>query len=131
MLNEVKSFVINRSEWLPREAQRLGGESFLLHPENGRMCCLGLYLRECGISASTLIGRKMPHNISSQAKLPDWMLGYHDGNSSDTALKLAKLNDAVDDFEEMPLGEREALIVEVFASLGIEVRFKGALKPHR
>lgn len=34
-------FVIDRGEWLPREAQdHLKVESVLYHKEHGRMCCL-------------------------------------------------------------------------------------------
>lgn len=47
-------FVIDRGEWLPWEVQRRldREESALLHiqEENGRMCCLGVYLRHCGVS---------------------------------------------------------------------------------
>jgi hypothetical protein len=129
-MNEVKSFVIDRSKWLPREAFD-GGKSYLLRESDGRMCCLGVYLRACGIPASALNRLELPAMVVKESNLsvsevPAWLLDLRGGTwSSESATELASINDS----QRITLDEREQRIIERFAEQGIEVRFEGELFP--
>jgi hypothetical protein len=127
-MKEVKSFVIDRGEWLPKEAHGPDGTSKLFAPESGRMCCLGVYLRACGLSKESLSGKMMPGNHLGEP-IPEWLIHDKWSGPSLDAYELANINDAIQLFEGVSLAEREKLIVSKFAKQGIKVRFKGRLFP--
>jgi hypothetical protein len=60
-------FVIDRSKWLRGEGT---GDSFLLRPSDGKMCCVGQMCKQLGVSDDILRSRKsVGHLLNSMRKL--------------------------------------------------------------
>lgn len=55
---EVKSFTVKRSKWLRGEGH---GNSYLLRPNDGKMCCLGFLGIACGAEKEDIFDNENPH----------------------------------------------------------------------
>lgn len=115
-MKQVRSFVINRGEWL-----RGSLNSLLLCEGSKKMCCLGIYLKSCGIEDSVLAGAGSPIDIFKAAPLPRWLISE---NKEWNSRLVSSLIDANDD-EHASEAQREERIIELFAKEGITVTFKG------
>ena len=113
---------ISRAVWLRGER-----ESMLYRPEDGKMCCLGIYLESLGVSKESMKGCDTPGHYygdrkAGRPKTPAWLLRY-DGMirpyASTLAMRLMEVNDNPDYTDE----EREWLIEDGFGYVGIQVRF--------
>lgn len=123
MLKLPKSFTVDRATWL-----RGSRHDIALLTEGGGRCCVGFLAKEMGIGDDRLCYRQVlgevvddgdPRNPSLPAELrapsivgPDLGVIYTTNDSrgiSDTA--------------------REAKLTELFAAIGIEVRFEGEGNP--
>ena len=136
-IRNVKEFIIDRSQWLPWEAQR-GGSALRLTGSYGktadgrtRMCCLGIYLNKCGVPKDTLNGYVMPRELPLKivAKIPSWL-----SDDDDTAGDLANVNDTAN-FAirkgERRIDAREKKIKALFKKQGVKVKFIGKLFPKK
>lgn len=109
---------IDRSQWLRGEG---AARSYLLRRADQKMCCLGFYLRSCGLGADLIEGECYPSDLGNA--LPEkalWLGKTPPGTGAKTwSSFLASTND--DQF--ILASEREERIVQGFAEQGIEVSF--------
>lgn len=116
----MRKLTIDRSVWL-----RGAADSYLLR-EDGKRCCVGIYLGACGVSDEQLFKRCTAFSVSvfdDEAEFPQearWTLDdvY---NNSDTAMKLYRTNDDL----SLSAEQRETRVRELFAEQDIEVEFVG------
>jgi hypothetical protein len=104
----------------------------------GKMCCIGIYLKSCGLPEERLKKVGEPVDVLNQAtidgaevELPKealWLLETTHGSedepshtNSDTASALMAENDSDEVSEE----DREKVIASIFAKVDIEVKFVG------
>lgn len=120
----MKHVEIRRKRWLRGEGSR---NSFLYRHKDRKMCCLGFYLRSCGLPVKDLTGRKSPFDlpgVPDEAKwlnlanlLPDgakWRKTFNVVN------KLMRINDT----DDLPEKQREKQISKLFREQGVKVVFK-------
>ena len=94
-MSEVKSFTIDRATWLHGEG---ADNSYLLRPTDGKMCCLGHYLKAVGIEEEAITSVDTPCQY------------------------LIKDNDDTTDSRN----EKEYNIIAGFKEVGIDVSFTGS-----
>lgn len=120
----VKNFVINRGKWLTADIQMTYGLDSQLRDEgSGLCCCLGIYLKSCGISDHRLNGKCLPSNVPSARKLT-WLYTGAKDDGFDTYVQniIADANDSC----ELRPRQREQQIARLFRMFGnIRVRFSG------
>lgn len=147
---KLKKLTIDRKVWLRGE-----GEGELLRASDGKMCCLGIYLKACGKAPRTLLGKAMPSELSKRV-LPEealWLVkprqpeedsvGGDDFTNSSVAGQLMGINDDKAYLKDKETGEyvldedwrpvidpkgesvRERKIKAAFKKQGIEVEFVG------
>ena len=114
-MEEIKEFTIDRAVWLRGEGEF---KSKLYRVEDGKMCCLGIYLCACGIDKSLLANRATPEETETQ--MPAWLIDSLRPMRSSLASKLITVNDI-----KLDEDKREETIKELFAEAGIKVTFKG------
>lgn len=108
------TLVIDRRIWLRGEA-----ESCLLR-RDGKMCCIGIYLKACGIPDTSLVGLGSPFHARN-AVVPEWLLDRESWSNSHLALILIQSNDD----QSLGEAEREERIASYFSSAGVTVVFAG------
>lgn len=111
-IRNVKRFTIKRNEWLrgnPDEGKLLNYE--------GKMCCLGIYLKACGVPAEDLEDKDMPSELACEYKLPAWL-----ATEEDELVPVVKLANKNDEAGLAP-AVREKQLRELFKEQGIVVRF--------
>lgn len=117
---------INRDRWLRGE----GGSMSKLHrPEDGKQCCLGFYLQDCGVSQEEMknMGSPLSLTIAKEVKMPEeagWLLETSSMSAveltnSPTCRRLMDRNDSTlyADYE------REEFLIREFKKNGVEVEF--------
>lgn len=119
----MKAFTIDRSKWLRGEGD---GDSALLRPRDGKMCCLGFYLESCGLTPAQLEGRDAPSEVVNAPESAEWLYDsagalrlQHKRVQSDVCMQLMDINDSESEDAE----DREAFITKAFAEQGIKVTF--------
>ncbi len=121
-MNFVDEFVIPRDEWLRGEGP---DKSFLHRVEDGKECCVGIYLKACGVPIRALTGIADAVYLcddDDEIDFPDdlsWMLDGSDIGD------LYSNNDCVD--SEYTESRREEDIASLFADNGIKVTFVDSL----
>ena len=112
-MDVMMKLIIDRNIWLRGEG---AGWSYLLREEDRKMCCLGIYLKECGVSSEKLLDMTSPCQlveiIPPEAK---WLIKK---DSTDT-YDLMELNDE----KKIEKDKREEKIAHIFAKHNIEVEF--------
>lgn len=137
----MKELLINRKDWI-RGKQGYGISSALLRASDQKMCCLGFYLRSCGIeditdlsSPGQLYGTYTKEQEASSL-IPDWLLepalGFAPTSSTDTPTsgkinttdcnRLMDINDSHDP-SFLTEEQRETEIKELFLLHGVKVTF--------
>lgn len=113
-MEKVNKFVISRKVWLRGEGPR---KSRLLRTSDGKMCCLGIYMKACGVEDSELVDRQNLHQIDLyQSKdLLELRRSIDFGESG-----IYFTNDDKDISEE----EREGSLKQAFKLFDIKVSFK-------
>ena len=118
---------ISRSIWL-----RGTEDSYLLHPENGQRCCVGIYLEALGMPDDTLrsqasaaaltqqreVNNRTVTDLTPLPKSARWLVTQH-GSHTEAASDLYETNDYPGSDES----DREAEIARLFAQQGIAVEF--------
>lgn len=108
----MRKLVIDRKVWLRGERA-----SYLLRRHDRKMCCVGIYLKACGVPEEKFKGLAGIISVPEKVKFPEeaeWLRGL------DTLLYgLYAVNDALDLTEI----QREAKIVKLFAQRDVEVTF--------
>lgn len=118
----MRELVIDRKVWLR-------GENFytscLFRPEDGKRCCVGIYLQSLGVDDEDIAGIESAHGV--QCDLPTeakWLVYNSETNgagASRLASKLYQANDAVG----TPGYAREAAIAALFKERDVKVTFVG------
>lgn len=112
----MKELVIDRKVWLRGEGT---GKSKLLRVDDGKRCCVGIYLATLGAGDGDL--RECA--LASEVRLPEkagWLVNAN-GNDTQAAHALYRANDL-----DMPPGQnREQAVAALFAEHGIAVKFVG------
>lgn len=117
-MKEIKKFTIDRKIWLRGEGT---DKSKLLRSSDGKMCCLGIYLKKCGVKPTLLNNLASPRQVG--IPIPNWLLNTR-GENSMLVDSLMEENDRELVTEKMMnLKERE--IRGLFKEAGIKVTFKG------
>lgn len=113
-------FTIDRSKWLRGEGDK---ESRLLRLKDRKMCCVGMYLNQCGATKKALLGLRDAEGLREHVgELPSgsiWLIHNHNRGNSNLAAELYAANDADNLTEE----EREAEVAKYFKAAGVEVEF--------
>ena len=114
----METLTINRKRWARYGSDK--GESALLN-EDGNMCCLGFLGRACGLKPTDLrVG--MPGDTYSglHHKWSKGVIGKRNPYSR-WASKAATVNDS----DKYSPEKREAILVNHFKKIGIELKFTG------
>lgn len=128
-------FTIDRARWL-----RGDENPYLLRASDGKMCCLGFFLRSCGLSDDELRDHSEPQHPfeegrpdeipnaaaflveSEEADEDEWGEPSFDYGPTDDASDLMTANDD----PEVTEAERERRVARLFAKHGHEVDFVDA-----
>ena len=134
----MEELFINRQDWI-RGDQRYGMFSALLRASDQKMCCLGFYLRSCGIEemADYSSPGHLHSNYTDEQRasnpIPEWLLQSasnftfdrnesQDGrNNTLDCQRLMDINDSPD--PELTEEQREKEIKELFLLHGVKVTF--------
>lgn len=109
--------VIDRNVWLRGEGS---DRSALLRPTDGKMCCVGIYLKALGVPEDELLKDKTARFIKSDL-VPEWTRCAPGEKPYPVVSELYQINDGANlGFSE---AERERLIAERFAKHGVKVKF--------
>ena len=79
------------------------------------MCCLGIYLRSCGVPLKALTNKRAPMNVKHIFTIPkqaQWLF-----NKPELTIKLMKENDTISH------KNKPRIIKKLFAKQNIEVEF--------
>ena len=114
-----KEFTIKKEEWGYGGGL---GNGMLRDPNTGKMCCLGIYLKACGVPVKDLENKSMPSNLAGY-KLPEWLVLEHDPQTEEegVASKLADANDKA--AGDIDMKTRKKIIRQGFADNGVKVTF--------
>ncbi len=139
----MKSFTIKRSKWARGRKREMGGSQLL--NKRGNMCCLGFYLKSCGLPEAVLDNAGVPEEVFN--KIPEqaqWLLADNTFDSTESD-NLIDVNDGK--YFTLPYGDdggplggflsgtrgpnrikieediRELAVKELFAVQGIKVKF--------
>lgn len=125
----MKTLVIDRSRWLRGNPD----ESCLLD-RDGRMCCLGFYLRSCGADESDIFEIGSPAGIAYEApQEAGWLLtrlsrdDVHEATRADSSRCTALMT--VNDDATWTDEQREREIAHLFSRQGIDVVFVDEASP--
>jgi hypothetical protein len=121
----------DRAKWFPYElmVKRHKPSGVLFDTSTGRSCCLGLELLARGVISDNLIGKTMPDEINPKDS-PGFMVNDGidlDRGSSLFSKEAAKINDSNDSVTYPTIEKKEEAIIELFATVDIEVEFFGEL----
>ena len=106
-------FTIDRSRWLRGRDADVGEGSRLYRTSDKKMCCMGFYLRRCGMSVTDIQEKSLPRLVETD--LPPsagWIVGHAEND-------LAIVNDI------RRHKHRERAIKTIFKRHGVDVTFKG------
>lgn len=113
-----KTFTIQRSKWLRGEGNT---KSSLLRTEDGKQCCLGQVMSQCGVPDNELREVGEPSDISDQdieiEALCEWDLGTRHQHPS-----IGRMIEINDD-EETEEFERESRLCELAQQAGFSLQF--------
>lgn len=126
----MRKLQIPRDIWLRGEGT---DESYLLRTSDRKMCCVGIYLKECGVSEEKMCDVKDANNFEVSKRLPEeayWLVTiYPEGP---TAGLLYETNDyRFVEHEDIPdeevlvrsEEEREEKVKAIFLAYDVEVEF--------
>lgn len=105
--------IIDRAKWLRGEG---GLPSYLLRKYDNKMCCVGFYLKACGMKDVDILSKSVPSKVVDLPKHALWLvIGRLDSHNSG----LLHVNDTTFSSED----ERENKITEIFAQHDVQVEF--------
>ena len=125
----MKKLVIDRQKWLRGEG---GGKSMLLRPDDNKMCCLGFYCVQNGLSEPTIINLTSPQELRFGEATPNFLRelvvlpDMRDPFDSELCNLLMNANDAVIGDESASVvseEDRERQIKRLFEEIAVEVEF--------
>jgi len=108
----MKKLVIDREKWQRGDME---GHTYLLNPQNRRMCCLGFDAINEGLSKSQINGVTEPEDLNVKIN----GITFKNLKHTNVTLKLMHANDNTEISEE----KREKKITSLFKKIGREVEF--------
>lgn len=121
----MKEFTIDRATWLHGDIQRMFGtttEGSCLLDGDGNRCCLGFYLKACGVSDRKMLLELGPADVENIPKQARWLTrGDTELTESKIGCQLIRVNDS----KKLHPATRERKIKELFASQGVTLKFEG------
>jgi hypothetical protein len=137
IIEDIKEFTVNRKKWLRGEGS---DKSYLMDPISGKMCCLGFYAKQSGLSKKDIESMPSPGSviqllngdevytnaevICRPAKPIKWntkLIWRGQKCNSKTCDALMDANDDEDITDEV----REKNLTSLFKKIGITVKFIG------
>lgn len=118
---EIKELVIQRSMWGCR-THPAHPTSYLVR-DDGKMCCLGFLGRACGVNMQ----RRQPMPVYIQNEWPGWTrreLLYGTLGPGERAYAELGKAAAINDDPDIAMAEKETLLIALFATVGITLRFE-------
>lgn len=113
--------MIKRSRWA-RGNDGLHGAS-LFTTGDKKMCCLGFYLRSCGLKINDIRDKPTPYKVGKIPEEASWLINRRKVDSKATT-DLIEANDADKFNRKYNTPEtREARIKELFAKQNVKVEF--------
>jgi hypothetical protein len=109
--------IIDRNTWLRGVG---AANSYLLRPEDGKKCCIGILCSALGVSDNEMFNMRGSQRLINSELLPAWL------NPPDTyGYVVGDLFDAYNTNDDIELteDEREQHVAEIFARHDIEVEF--------
>jgi hypothetical protein len=114
--------IIDRSKWLRGEGP---SSSCLLRPEDGKMCCLGIYALACGVPKDEIWGQLAPGEGKLNKEL--WTKARRGGawlfESGGHVILSRDCSDLMNENDDPCIGGKESKIAKIFAEHGVEVTF--------
>ncbi len=96
----MRTLIIRGSEWLRKNKRNFDGwngrrYTAALKNDEGKMCCLGIMGRECGVSGNSLLNRASPESLAiaglANACVLEWVKTGKENNKN--ACDAMKIND--------------------------------------
>ena len=113
------SFVVDRETWI-----RGGVGESLLRREDGHQCCLGFFLRSCGLLKKDILAAYSPKDLlESSTKKTDFLFNENYDNSPQT-YSLMEANDS-----KYSDAKIEKKLKKLFAENKVRITFKGKRRP--
>jgi hypothetical protein len=110
-------FTVIRSQWLRGKG---GSKSYLRRAGDGKQCCLGFYLKACGLTDDVITGVQDANAVAiGLDHLPEsaqW-LDEGPGNTTYNVLQLTN------DWGDITDAQREEKLIEQFAEHGVVIKF--------
>ena len=97
-------------------------KSRLLRAQDGKMCCLGFYMKKCGLTDEQIKGIPDPISLSQNMQIPKkahWLIGNGGYKNSKDAMRLMDINDNLESLEEY----KEKSITKIFSKHDVQVKF--------
>ncbi len=123
-MSKVRTLVIDRTKWLRGDLRPIFGDDVYsrLRDQNGRMCCLGFYLKACGARGLTSDSAYAPSDLARLPAEAAWLKHPEDECEDGPAEKLISAND----FSGRNEADREKKIAKLFREHGgVTVTFRG------
>jgi len=114
---------IDRTVWLRGEGPE---PSRLRRESDGKMCCIGIFLKECGVTDAVLTGATTASNVEEHVppEYREFLINPLHGDRFERDSDIYRLYDTNDD-KTLHDHVREERIIDRFANHGIEVEFVG------
>ena len=119
-------FTVSRKTWLRGTEATTLGKSYLLHPDNYKMCCLGFLARACGATDRDILRHHSPR--STDVNVISWpedikpCVGSLSGMVCNSILTDSIMN--VNDDDTLDDNQRETELKRLFAIGNIEIEFE-------
>jgi len=108
----MKVLTIKRSKWLTGSTHN----SYLLRPQDQKMCCLGFLAKKRGASNEDILGQKDPSYTSANVSWPRKLCDRYE--LTDLCSEMIEVNDG-----RMANDKREEKLRPLFRKIGITLRF--------
>lgn len=115
------SFTVKRSNWLRGER-----DSYLLHPENGKMCCVGFLCESLEITKGDMLDRvHLSEVMGPREEVAGFFQEeYYGASRYIPETGLAERIYGTNDNSFLTDLQREAMLTELFEQAGIEIKFE-------
>lgn len=117
----IDSLVIDRAKWNGAYQSRF--VSSMLQ-SNGKMCCLGILGRACGVPDDEMLQKGFPSALEMSEHSLMFPRAFVDEDCRNTQLAYtaAQINDY-----DMPVADKEVKLVALFKEAGIALTFEGSI----
>ncbi len=121
MSEKLKVFTLKLSKWLrdnSKNSERAEGRSALYDPKSRTYCCIGMFGRQCGVSAGSMAQIGRPDQVPIEYRRGDFAdLVTPTGDITAAAAKAIIINDS----RETSDAEKIAALRPIFRELGYKI----------